>query len=1593
MKLTVKFLLAALVVVGALAFSGISLPPIASPPIAHATLPTASGALSEGPLNANFSSPSVVVGGPANGGFESGLANWTIEGDASRVTTPTSGGQSGGYLKITNAGTDPWVVSDAFVLSDSGSIWSYYAKVDSGSAQMQVSKAPYTTWDQFSASGAGVWQRNLVDLRSLNYVGQTIKVKFRVVTGTASFDEMTWSAELPNWTPSGIAFLQTNTSMPAATPSLGDYSNSEVTCTGGNLGAIGGGGGLAAHLVQNAFIESGVFTIPSGSPRIGIHATGTGIGPAVSVRLAVSSDVPPFSVLHTVYNRQFSAGESIDASCDISLFAGQQAKLRISSSFGGEIDVDTSSLKGWMGQKYGVKRGDPVSIASGAVQYEHTDMSVPGRGIPLAFTRSYTSDFASTPTSLGWGWNDNFDARLRLFTDGSAEVRYPDGATAFFRNVSGTLTPPTGLNDSLVKNVDNTFTLTTTGQIRYGFDVAGKLTTIKDRNSNTTTVAYDGSGYLSSVTEPGGRQFTFTTDGNGRITQIAAPMTRTIGYGYDASGDLVTVTDAAGGVTTFTYENHRLKTITDALTHLVATNTFDSAGRAVEQKDAVNGITCFYYGAGPTYTSANCPGVTATPGQTYVVDPRGTRELHQFDTSFRPTGVERTVDGVDIDTTYIYETSVGTSCSSPAANNGRLCSVTDPLGHVTSYTYDAIGNVLSITDPLIHVQHYTYTALNDVSVANGPRTDVTDTTSHGYDGNGNVTTITDAFSKVTTLNYADAANPGLVTSIVEPDTAGDPVGSHITTFTYDAYGNRTSVKDALNNTTTSAFDLGGRMTSVTDAMTPSRTTLFTYDPRNLLLTVEDPFNGPTHKTAYTYDAVGSRKTVTNARGYTTTYDYDNKRRMITVTDALPTPGVTNYTYDGNDNLATVKDAKQHQALGAPVTYTYDAADRLKKIAYPDIHYYTDYTYDAAGRRLTMTDTRGRCDDVLGCAANSTQSNTTTYTYDNANQLSTVQTTFAGTQLVQYGYDQANNRSSITYPDGKIASYTFDARNRMQTVSASWTTGTSQYFYDDAGRLDYATLPAATGVTEDYGYDVADRLTSVTNTKAGAPPTTLSYANYVLNPNGNRTQLTDTTGVTAYSYDVLDRLSSVTYPAAPTTTTYTYDGVGNRLTQQVDANPATVNTYDEADELKTIGGVTNGFDPNGSLLTIGTGLNLPNTFLYDQENRLFRTGPCRADVNGDGAVNSIDQQAIALHVVGNQGSTKYDLNEDFNADLKVNTTDQLYAAGNGEYGKNCKGTSGNGRSWYDGDGLRVRQRTFTTTGTFAVDNDYVWDAGAGLPVVLQDTRTPKNGTPVTTTYLYGLGLISETSGAGVTSYYLADGLGSTTQLTDSAGAVTDSYSYDVFGTARTTTGTTPNDFRYTGQQRDGNANRGLYYLRARSYDPALGRFLSKDPLPLINRYSYAGNNAANLTDPSGMCGGGWNPAKYLDCPGKFIQHHPDVQRNIVLTADVVALSFTGASAAITDVATIAGCSIGPEGCVVGYGLGMGATTGFRLAGNAASATSTIVACIPPKEGASPGFAKDCGISFAGSFVGATFRDPNLGTGIDAYQFCRDLGKCP
>jgi RHS repeat-associated protein len=109
----------------------------------------------------------------------------------------------------------------------------------------------------------------------------------------------------------------------------------------------------------------------------------------------------------------------------------------------------------------------------------------------------------------------------------------------------------------------------------------------------------------------------------------------------------------------------------------------------------------------------------------------------------------------------------------------------------------------------------------------------------------------------------------------------------------------------------------------------------------------------------------------------------------------------------------------------------------------------------------------------------------------------------------------------------------------------------------------------------------------------------------------------------------------------------------------------------------------------------------------------------------------------------------------------------------------------------------------------------------------------------------------TQSGGTISYYHADGLGSITSLTNSAGAVVATYTYDAFGNLTASTGSVANPLRYTAREFD--AETGLYFYRARYYDPPTGRFLSQDPIGFsagTNFYAYVSGNPISRRDPSG-----------------------------------------------------------------------------------------------------------------------------------------------
>jgi RHS repeat-associated protein len=167
-------------------------------------------------------------------------------------------------------------------------------------------------------------------------------------------------------------------------------------------------------------------------------------------------------------------------------------------------------------------------------------------------------------------------------------------------------------------------------------------------------------------------------------------------------------------------------------------------------------------------------------------------------------------------------------------------------------------------------------------------------------------------------------------------------------------------------------------------------------------------------------------------------------------------------------------------------------------------------------------------------------------------------------------------------------------------------------------------------------------------------------------------------------------------------------------------------------------------------------------------------------------------------------------------------------------------------------------------------DYVWSNSSSLPVVVYDGSY----------YVYGLGLIAKTDSQDGQLYYLADGLASTTGLTDGQGSVVGTYTYDVFGAVRSETGGQANDYRFTGQQQDGET--AFYYLRVRHYDPVTGRFPTRDPFAglmtmpqSLSRYPYVLNGPVTLVDPSGLWPGEGLVNRAADVAGDVIDTGADI----------------------------------------------------------------------------------------------------------------------
>jgi RHS repeat-associated protein len=525
--------------------------------------------------------------------------------------------------------------------------------------------------------------------------------------------------------------------------------------------------------------------------------------------------------------------------------------------------------------------------------------------------------------------------------------------------------------------------------------------------------------------------------------------------------------------------------------------------------------------------------------------------------------------------------------------------------------------------------------------------------------------------------------------------------------------------------------------------------------------------------------------------------------------------VTQYFYDLNGNLEFLKDA-----AGRVTAYQYDGLNRRISRTLP-LGQSEFYSYDPVGNLATKTDFNGL---------------RTTYSYDTINRLLS-KTPSTGTG-VSFTYTATGQRATMTDPSGTTNYSSYDNRDRLLTKATP--EGTLTYTYDAHGNVLTINSSNTSGASMTYTYDALNRLASAKDNRVAAQGGPSNPTAYSYDAAGNLTGFGYANGVqTGALFDTLNRLTKTCSAASSPACS-----AGTKLASY-------------AYTLGTAGNRTNVLELNNRNVAYG----------YDNDYRLTSEAITADPNSNNGAIN------YTYDAVGNRAQITstlnavparqffYDDNDRLETDIfdaNGNTTSSAGISNTYDF-ENRMLTHGSLSLTYDGDGNRVSETVGGTTTKFLVDDKNP----THIPQVLDELV---NGS-VTRTYTYGRKRISENQLVGSTwtpSFYGYDGHGNVRFLTNSTGAITDSYDFDSFGMPIRTSGTTANQFLYSGERYDSST--GLYDLRARYYNQATGRFWARDPLEWktccrscgchfcsllpLHPYVYTNDDPVNRIDPSG-----------------------------------------------------------------------------------------------------------------------------------------------
>ena len=736
-----------------------------------------------------------------------------------------------------------------------------------------------------------------------------------------------------------------------------------------------------------------------------------------------------------------------------------------------------------------------------------------------------------------------------------------------------------------------------------------------------------------------------------------------------------------------------------------------------------------------------------------------------------------------------------------------------------------------------------------------------------YNENGAVSRSTDATNQWRGYDYDENGNP-TAEHLIALDSTGKTAFYLHDTVEYDSLNRPVNKRNIAGHRTETVYDEIGNALKVTNP--DGYSVHFEYDGLNRLTRAYDEHGRAVHTQ---YDIGGRPVSVTDPNGNTTYSDYygaaqNGQLRLTTSPDSR----TLEYFYDNSGNVVRTVDnigrenLTEYDALNRPVrkvgpvhnSYGLNSIRQVTVTTYTTLGFVemieAGYTANASGASGA---------DVLAVQA--------TYTYDDFGRL--VTETDANGKATSNVYDDHGNLVSTQKANGHIVSLDYDhARNGLMTTKTAKLNASdpsphiTSYQYNPLGQLTLVTAPE---VSYTYGYDEAQRLNAITDSRGN------KTLNYDFSPGGQLNSIADSEDKRSdFLYDAASRLTAILAPNGERVN-FLFDA-GGRLQETSMANGVSAKySYDTGNKLQLLTNSTSqgqisqhqyGYDNVGRRTShveniVGTttsytynydnldrmssvyqngGTTLVESYDYDQFNNRRTRQP-----NGSSAYHYLYDSAQQLNEIrsdSDTGTVVASFGYDDSGNMISKNESGVTRALTYDAQERLVQVSGSNISTetyaYDHEGRRIEKTSGGTSNRYVYSGPSIWsEYSASWGAALAH-------------YTYtGLDKRIIRSTAGDASYYHNDGLGSVVAVSDTAGVTQASTRFDAWGSVIASTGSTP--FGFTGREMDAT---GLSYFRARYYDSTMGRFTQRDPIGFrggLNPYTYVGNSPQNFTDPLGL----------------------------------------------------------------------------------------------------------------------------------------------